>query len=271
MLSHPLPRTNLLQYGTLKKLSQKQRRRNIRKSLLAFRRRRSATTSNQVKVFLTAVRPLPEPSETRFGRRTIPVLRAPEHLSLTHNFVASLGFVYAARRLLYSRRGHSSRVRWRLDFEPIQRIGPAAALVLAAELDRWTYLHGRAPRAFVETWQPYVQTVFHDLGLLPLLGLPQYDRPAGGSVSTLKFLPFMRGRLTQGADAETLRNNVEGVAGLRLSAPHAIYGALCEAMTNVLQHAYRFPDAAWPAPYVKCWWAKRRLRRGNQNVAFLHV
>ena len=207
----------------------------------------------------------------KIGRRDIQVLDAPNYLSLTNNFLATLGFIYSARRVLFTRGGYGlhsvGNLNWRLNFEPIQQIGPAAALVLAAELDRWTYLRGMPPRPLVETWQPHVQTVFHDLGLLPLLGLPQFQRPVAPGQSALKFLPFMRGQLTQGKDAEDLRSDLEELAGFRVSAPHAIYNAICEAMTNVMQHAYRYPDAAWPAPYMRCWWAAGAY---NERAKTLH-
>lgn len=170
-------------------------------------KRRAVSLAFRIRFFNDAVRSYPTLSEVRVGRRTLDVLAAPEILSLTNNLESTLGFIYAARRLLYRRHAHPQRPTWRLDFEPIQHIGPAAALVLAAELDRWTHIRGRPPRPMIDTWQPYVQTAFHDLGLLPLLGLPQYSCPIGGRELPLRFLPFRRGNLTQGEDAASLRRD----------------------------------------------------------------
>jgi hypothetical protein len=220
-----------------------------------------------MRTFLHAVKFGTRTEQVRIGRRAVEVLKSPESLSLTNNFAETLAFIYTARRMLYSRRGSPPRVSWRIDFEPIKMIGPAASLVLAAELDRWTFLRGRPPLPLVETWQPFVKAAFHDLGLLPLLGLPQLVRPAEGDQPALKFLPFRRGLLTKGQDANELREEMERLAGRRLSAPHALYGALCEAMTNAIHHAYRLSDAAWPAPYVRCWWANGAF---NQDTKTLH-
>lgn len=147
-------------------------------------------------------------------------------------------------------------------------MGPAAALVLAAELDRWTYLRGRPPKPMIETWKPETQHAFHQLGLLPLLGLPQFEPPPGQDDAAIRFLPFMRGRHTKGEDVSRLRENLEELSGRRVSAPEAIYGALCEAMTNVGQHAYKFADATWPAPYARFWWATGAFRKDTKTLHF---
>lgn len=257
----------------VKRLSTKQWLRNIRKSQVGARpgrhARRHLLEVEQVRNFFGAVTRLPV-AEPRLlaDNRWHDVLEAPETLSLTSNFASTLGFVYAARQLLFCRPTRSTRNPWRLDFAGIRRVGPAAALVLAAELDRWTQLYGRPPRPLIETWQPSVKSVFHDLGLMPLLGLPQIDVPQENDRPSLKFLPFRSGNLTRGQDAERLRADLEGLAGRRIAAPKAIYGALCEAMTNTLQHAYKLPDAAWPAPYHRCWWAAGAYDEESKTLHF---
>lgn len=241
----------------LKKISKRQKIRRLRllRRRMLRHKRGGHTDLIRRETFASAIRRLPVPACVKVGERWADVLEAPAVFSLAENFRETLGFIYRARTMMHPGHYRPQKKPWRLDFSAIKTLGPAAALVLAGELDRWAHLAGRPPRPLVETWHPEVQLMFHELGLLPLLGLPQYERPTGVGGTSLKFLPFRRGSLTRGEVAENLRKDLEGLSGLKVQSPRAIYVALCEAMTNALHHAYRYSDASWPAKYLKSWWA----------------
>lgn len=258
----------------MKKLSEKHRLRNIRRCRRLqlkhsrFKRTRKGQTellTRQIQRFYGAVKKFPErtirPNAVGDLARTLP---APTTLSMTRNFSETLGFIYGARELMWSR--NPKLPYWVLDFSTIESIGPAAALVLAAELDRFSMEVGARLSPYINTWQPQVRSMFHELGLLPFLGLQQYPAPPASSAPTLRFLKLMSSRATDGSTADHLRNSLENLSGKKLSAPKAAYSAICEAMTNAVQHAYKSPATAWPARYVRKWWATGAFNQQNQSI-----
>lgn len=258
----------------MKKLSEKQRLRNVRRCRRFQLRRsrfkrtikgRTELLSRQIRRFYGAVKKFPErtirPNAEGNLARTLP---APKTLSMTKNFSETLGFIYGARELMWSR--NSKPHYWVLDFSKIESIGPAAALVLAAELDRFSTEVGARLSPYVDTWQPQVRSMFHELGLLPFLGLQQYPAPQTTSMQTLRFLKLMSSRATDGSTADQLRTNLEDLSGKKLSAPKVAYSAICEAMTNAVQHAYSTPETAWPARYVRKWWATGAFNQQNRSI-----
>lgn len=252
----------------MKKLSEKQRRRFARRARLPRRRlSQSRLLKLQQEIFFNAVEKFPvtvrRPNADGANAET---LIAPKKLSLTHNFTETLGFLYAARELMYRSRQDGQRKRWVLDFSTIKSIGPAASLLLAAELDRFSSQVGSHLRPYVDTWQPQIKCIFHELGLLPFLGLPQYETPTPMPNQRLRFLPLNSGERTVGEDAEKLRVDLETLSGKQLNAPKAAYSAICEAMTNATQHAYVHKDTAWPAPYLRKWWAAGAFDTVDQTI-----
>jgi len=260
----------------MKKLSEKQRLRTMRRCVRRQRRRLKSKeilhnwtvrVTEQMKKFDSAAGKLP-PTSIRPNAEGIPArtMLAPQTLSMTRNLTETLGFIYGARALIWEVR---PRLRnWVLDFSKIEFIGPAAALVLAAELDRFSSQVSTRLSPYVDTWQPQVRSMFHDLGFLPFLGLGQYTVVKPEQGQQLRFLRLMSSQATEGFTADRLRQSLEDMSGKKLSAPKAAYAAICEAMTNSIQHAYNSPEAAWPAPYVKKWWATGVFDQQKRSIHF---
>ena len=149
-----------------------------------------------------------------------------------------------------------------VDFTTLDRITPAAALMLASEYDRADVLYGLGiglKAVNLEQWKPEVRLTLQDLGFLSMLSVdaPHDYLAARGDVY---IVPFISGTKVDGAVIEKLIRLLAsiaeggGIAGSeRLLDRSRVYDGLGEAIQNVEDHAY--PDRA-PFEYrvPKKWW-----------------
>ena len=185
-----------------------------------------------------------EPSpQKRLTRRTAPSaqLFAPAqlHFGDDHDGVAEFAngirILMAGNHPLY------------LDFTKVEEAGPAAALHIAAEIDRWRHYRQAwtKPRVYdFDRWQPSIRRYFLDLGLFELLNvsngptdLPQVSRQHVENAA-------------QSYDCACRRHPAprRSACPMRVRANRlAFFDALSEAMSNVMHHAYQDPDPnGWP-------------------------
>ncbi|MBX9944419.1 MAG: hypothetical protein K2Y40_10095 [Reyranella sp.] len=168
-------------------------------------------------------------------------LIAPEnlHFGVDHNGVAEY-----AEKIRVLRNG---RVPVYLDFTQVRQAGPAAALYVAAEVDRWRVLRVvRTMRAYdLAQWNPVMRTYLRDLGLFELLKV--VNPPDDISDPSRQRILRMRARRGLHAEAVTeLRDELNELAG-GLPKRLEFFGAVSEAMMNVVHHAYEEPDPnGWP-------------------------
>lgn len=167
------------------------------------------------------------------GRPGFIPIPCPEHLSFERDYEGVIKLIGNIRE--QSRRHRNERIY--IDFKPIRTVTPSGALVLAAELDRWNNLPGRARfrRADVAKWAPNVRRLLGQMGFFDLLGLDRApDAPSGGPL----YVKFRSGAKVDGAAVEELR--LLGL-GPVVSVPKEklLFAAVTEAMTNVVHHAYQ--------------------------------
>ncbi|MGQ4659625.1 hypothetical protein [Lysobacter sp. F6437] len=147
--------------------------------------------------------------------------------------------------LIWSLRGMSRaglRIPTIIDFKPIRHISPAAALLLAAELDRWNQLNKQRKLKAVDVhrWDADVRKLLKQMGFFELLGVSESALQCKIPEATPddpQFLRFYAGEGSGGGAAEELRGLIEALAG-KISARYALYDGLVEGMTNVQHHAY---------------------------------
>lgn len=176
-------------------------------------------------------------------------LALPADLSLTRNYDATVGFIKDFRHAVSLR-----PKRMKVDFTSLQDVSPAAALVLAAELDRWRLLRNFRPRVIdIDDWNPEVRRLLDQMGLFELLRVSNRPVPMESSQPKLHFIKFCTGDEALGSLATELRVGLESVAGSIDGWKH-LYAGLQEAMTNVMHHAYpkdsRIPGRA----ATNRWW-----------------
>lgn len=154
----------------------------------------------------------------------------------------------------------------RLGFESIRYISPAAALVLASEVDMWKERIGGNMRAAHESWDSDIKRLLCEMGYFELLGLERPATPAStGNVTFLNFQRGASGPVDKGKLAQELRIAIEGIVGQQIKK-HEFFQGLSEAMVNVGQHAY---PSATVAPSKKYWWQSASFSRRNQVLTVM--
>lgn len=174
---------------------------------------------------------------------------APEnlHFGLDHNGVAEF-----AERIRVLMAGDYPVY---LDFTQVKEAGPAAALHIAAEIDRWREFRQtwRKPRVYdFNEWNPAIRRYFLDLGLFELLNVsnPPDDLPG---MSKQRVLKMRQNHIIEPNDVTALRDQLHDLCG---SVPNRLsfFDALSEAMSNVMHHAYQDDDPnGWPRLEGR-WW-----------------
>jgi hypothetical protein len=129
----------------------------------------------------------------------------------------------------------AARGRYRLKklgFENITNISPAAALVLASEVDQWKKRTVRM-RAATELWNDDIRRLLIEMGYFELLGLERPETPApAGNVTFLNFRRGTSGPVDKGKLAKDLRIDIEGIVGKGIKK-HEFFQGLSEAMVTV--------------------------------------
>jgi len=199
---------------------------------------------------------------TAAGQYEIPL---PEDLSLEANYDEVMDAITQIRR--YAVR---ERKRTYVDFRSVRTVGPGAALVLAAELDRWTRQTGR--RLYIRDasdWDPSVYALFQEMGLYDLLR--PLNRPRGKSAGTQQFIRFRANNRVLGDEARELRDQLAKLLRSgEFSRRRKLYEALVESMSNAWKHAYPapFPKSLTP-PLSQMWWMCGFLDKVNNILTIL--
>ena len=125
-----------------------------------------------------------------------------------------------------------------VDLKPIQVLAPDAALVFAAELDRWRHVKGIQLRPWKQKkWNQQIRRLLSEMGLFELLQLK--GKPRVIDRGAIRFIQFISGNKSDGQLAAKLILKIKEV--FPRSDPgytDQLYDGLSEAMTNVIQHAY---------------------------------
>ena len=169
-----------------------------------------------------------------------------------------------SNRILSIRRAIKNNYRIKkVFFDDIEFISPAAALLLAAEIDKWNQLSKVKLRAEISRWKDSIRKLLCQMGYFELLGL---NRPVECPYDEdTTFMPFIRGEIgvnDGGALAKSLRVCIEDHLGEEINKD-SLYAGLSEAIVNVSHHAYGEERGI----RRKQWWAtasfKRSVRRLN--------
>ena len=169
-----------------------------------------------------------------YGNPMVPAyLVAPRYLSLDQSFEETLSFLNQLRTFTLT-----SRRPLRLDFRHLDYVGPAAAIILAAELDYRRHAHMITIVLFSHQRRNLAIRVLLDkLGIFDLVKLVNPVPLPSFSALPFQFVRFHSMPTASGEAASELQRELEGITGAVQEWPN-LYRALTEAMTNVRQHAY---------------------------------
>ncbi len=162
-------------------------------------------------------------------------ITCPQDFSLGSNFNGVSRVLSEIRTQSQKRRNY----RIYIDIKNINNLSPAAALVLAAELDRWNKQPGEPNLKSVDVgeWDPHVRDLLKDMGFFELLQVSGMQ--STNTERNVRYIKFKTGKKTDGRVVYLLRKkDLEPVVG-EIPSKHYLYGAITEAMTNVAHHAYK--------------------------------
>ncbi|MCY4058403.1 MAG: hypothetical protein OXG44_10415 [Gammaproteobacteria bacterium] len=169
-------------------------------------------------------------------RRTGTYLECPAEFSLESNFDEVVALLHKIRQAS----GQQRNTRTTIDFTTIEQLSPTAALVLAAELDRWNHLITRKLRPVdIHQWNPMVRRQLRDMGFFDLLAVPKRYLVEDDTNPDTRYVAFRTGNKADGHMIHQLRTeDLDPVVGT-VPKGRRLYAAVTEAMTNVAQHAYQ--------------------------------
>ena len=214
------------------------------------------------------------------------VIEPPKIFSLSKNYEESVRCLSHLKREVY----HPNLVKGKrqpisINLASIEELQPAAALVLAAELDRWRRLDGiRLQPRRLDEWSDQVLSLAHDLGLFDLLevGLGHKSKinerlkEILHSSSIVSALQFVTGdRNTREITEKLAENLIKQVPefGRKLTEKDdmALNTALAEASLNSVQHAYAYGGLKYPKVGNRWWAAAVYQQQGDRKYAKLFV
>jgi len=243
------------------------------KKILLYRSRREmarrASSAALVRPFaVRALGPTVFAPFLRRGREL--VIEAPTDFHLTSNYEEVVKFLNSIRRMVILG-ARSRRLRRVIDLSPIRSIGLGAAVVLAAEADRWRRTLGIRPVPYhPESWSEPVKTMVDALGIFELMGpkpLPAYETSDG-----LLTMPLRTGDgpAEMGPEADDFLTCLIDLVG-PLRGQQAFYDGICEAILNVCNHAYdpRFYRLSQPHWIGRRWWAAGGYDRPRKEITIL--
>lgn len=190
-------------------------------------------------------------------------IHCPEVLSLENNFDGVVKLLDDIRTK--SEKSRNKRIH--INFKPIRTIKPSAALVLAAELDRWNRrlaTHNSKLRAVdVQEWDNTVRRLLGEMGFFNLLGVDNLSEEK--SSTGIKYVEFRSGMRVDGKVIDDLRR-LHLEPSVSIPNKHLLYAAVTEAMTNVVHHAYR-DQTTLGVP--KHWWLSAAYDAQSREVAVM--
>ena len=192
------------------------------------------------------------------------IIECPAQFLLDENFEEVIQVLHTIRA--YSE--GSRRYRLYVDFRPIRDLSPAAALVLAAELDRWNrrlaYRKGGShlQTRDIEEWDSEVRRLLGDMGFFGLLSVTDPVAKTGNAADT-QYVHFRTGNKPDGPIVDRLREeDLEPLVGGKILNNRPFYNALTEAMINVKQHAYRQAER-------QTWWLSASYTKTTKELVIM--
>lgn len=154
-------------------------------------------------------------------------------------------------------------------FETMQRISPAAALVLAAEYERLLLKTrgGRSSVIGVERWEDNVFETLWNIGFFDLVWAHGVEEPdLGTDVAVLR---MQSGNTMDPREVDNLVGNLRalypGAADTEEGLVH-LYGAMIEAIANVPNHAYPASWSRVAKPELRRWWMTGAVDRTSRRT-----
>ena len=204
------------------------------------------------------------------GRKVdAPPIECPEIFSLSENFSGVTEVLHQIRERTEPQRQERNE-RTYINFRKIRKLSPAAALVLAAELDRWNKIpkkHGPLKTVDVLEWDPQIRRLLGDMGFFDLLRVVAPATPEENE--KIRYVKFHTGKKADGEAIVSLRKeHLDPVVG-GFPGKRSLYAAVTEAMTNVVHHAYEKTQSGLSFQKLHNWWLSASYNSADREVTIL--
>ncbi|NQV46855.1 MAG: hypothetical protein HQ504_03655 [Rhodospirillaceae bacterium] len=202
---------------------------------------------------------------TRDNRgRPVIDLPFPSTFSLRSNYNDVIEFINIIREC-----GVVNGYRVIVNFKPLRNIGSSAALLLAAELDRWRLSQGFRHRVIdVRKWNPSIRTLLQQMGLFDVLEVINPPKDINAPSGPRSFVRFRSKNRTFGTLAEQMSDDLESL-GAPLPFRDKLYRGLTEAMTNVAHHAYPEDGKHETPPLKGQWWMSGSFDQSSRRLTVI--
>lgn len=235
----------------------------------SYRKERARLAAGQARHLKALIR---SQKRTRDGSIAATFIVAPTIFSFTKNARDSLKFLKNLRVAADSKRKFMRKGRWvwprlSVDLSKIEDISIPAAIVLAAEFERWSLLHQvQLKPSRINKWSPNVRDLFIDLGLFDLLKI-DLARQSTGLSEKLILLRLVSGTKEEGEKVARLQSDLKNF-GVMFDQKHFIFNGLAEAVSNSIDHGYsRIDENKFPRLKGR-WWATSCYDPATKSLRF---
>jgi hypothetical protein len=159
-----------------------------------------------------------------------------------------------------------------IDFRAIRTLSTAAALVLAAELDRWNLVstRGKLKAHDVAEWNPAIYASFLEMGFFDLLDVVETELPPTcKDEAGISFMNFRRGLQP---NPKQINDDLTAIIERELKVDLLdLNPAVQEAQLNVSQHAYprSGPLISTNSRKVNNWWVSASYNSKNREFTVI--
>lgn len=195
-------------------------------------------------------------------------LTAPAILRLSQNIDETAQFLQCVRTAA------AMKPPLLVDFSTIIDMSPLCAMLLASEIQRWQIIKNKRLRV-LDKWDPKIARLFHDMGLFDLISVSNPFMLGPNETEER----FIRIRSEQSVDLEKAVGTIENAGrienevtkiALMLNSSPWLYGGIEEAITNVIQWAYKLPEwQALPDELYNRWWFFASYNTASRRITLM--
>lgn len=235
----------------MKKLSKKQRERDVKLALI--HRSRCRNTKKRVRFELDSLvwkrtnqwlkKKISKGLNVSFIKKHGVIIHLPEQMNFNEKYELTSLHIAAIRKLAGNVRMPNRAYKLAsVDFDNLKKISTSAALVLTAELSKWDDAIRNRLMPTIENWDHDILQQFTEIGFFDLFNnehsekLP--DNNSSCKTSSLSLVKYIKGRCGDKAKTRILKNEIRNIVADKICKWTFLDSGLSEAITNVSHHAY---------------------------------
>jgi hypothetical protein len=236
----------------MKKLSRKQRERDVRQGLInrsvknkrLEREKEGENSSAWEKVNQWVDDSILKGLNVSFNKKFQVTIHLPEKMNFNERYELSSLHIAAIRKLAGNVGMPNKAYKLaKVDFDNLKKISTSAALVLTAELSKWDDAIRNKLRPIIDNWDSNIFQQFYEIGFFDLFNNNQSlssleINSKSNSKSELRVVKYIKGRCGDKAKTRILKNEIRTIVGESIGKWTILDSGLSEAITNVSHHAY---------------------------------